>query len=253
MPLWFVLLNAYLISAIPNHTLYICVHDLTHHSSLFNKIMSVLCNVPTGVPSAMGFGRFHAEHHLFFSEREKDADLPFTSESERSVKFKWYKYVFYFFIWGFYALRPLFMKDSKPKLDEKLNLAFILCTNFLIYHYWGGYALIFIFFSGVNSIGAHPAAAHIIAEHYEFIHGLESYDYLGPWNFLNLNVGYHIEHHDFPTCPWYNLPKLRKMAPEYYEYLPHHDSYFQVLKNFLFDENYNLFYRTIRDPVQCPE
>jgi len=37
------------------------------------------------------------------------------------------------------------------------------------------------------------------------------------------------------------------MAPEFYEYLPYHDDYMQVLKTFLFDENYNLYYRTIRD------
>ena len=42
------------------------------------------------------------------------------------------------------------------------------------------------------------------------------------------------------------MPKVRKMAPEYYEYLPYHDDYMQVLKKFLFDENYNLYYRTIR-------
>jgi len=79
--------------------------------------MSVLCNVPTGVPSAMGFGRFHAEHHLFFSDREKDTDLPFPIESQRSVTYKWYKFFFYGLIECFYALRPAFMKDSMPKID----------------------------------------------------------------------------------------------------------------------------------------
>jgi sphingolipid 4-desaturase/C4-monooxygenase len=86
----------------------------------------------------------------------------------------------------------MFMKDSKPKTDENLCFAFIIFTNFLIYYYWGPYALAFILFSGMNSIGPHPAAAHIIAEHYEFIRGQESYDYLGWMNYINMNVGYHI-------------------------------------------------------------
>lgn len=95
MPLWFVLLDAYIVAATLNHTLYICVHDLTHHSSFFNKVLAVLCNVPTGVPSAMGFGRHHADHHLYFGEESKDADLPFRAESQWSVKYRWYKFIFY--------------------------------------------------------------------------------------------------------------------------------------------------------------
>jgi sphingolipid delta-4 desaturase len=39
---------------------------------------------------------------------------------------------------------------------------------------------------------------------------------MGWMNIPNLNMGYHIEHHDFPSIPWYNLPKLRAMAPEFY-------------------------------------
>ncbi len=65
-------------------------------------------------------------------------------------------------------------------------------------------------------------------------------------NIINLDLGYHIEHHDFPTCPWYNLRKLRKAAPEFYENLPYHTSYLKVIYKFLLDSNFNLFNRTHR-------
>ncbi len=97
--------------------------------------------------------------------------------------------------------------------DEFANIVFILTTNYLIYHFWGGGALLFVAISGISSIGPHPAAIHIIAEHYEFIKGQETYDYIGWWNILNLDLGYHLEHHDFPKCPWWNLRKIREIAP----------------------------------------
>lgn len=74
----------------------------------------------------------------------------------------------------------------------------------------------------------HPCAGHVIAEHYEFLNRLETYDYIGIVNFFNLNVGYHTEHHDFPMIPWTRLPLVRKIAPEYYENLPYHTSYVKV-------------------------
>lgn len=68
-------------------------------------------------------------------------------------------------------------------------------------------------------------------------------------NYINLNVGYHTEHHDFPSCPWYNLPKIRATAPEYYEQLPYHTSYIMCLYKFIFDDNIDLNNRTVRFPV----
>ena len=116
----------------------------------------------------------------------------------------------------------------------------------IIYKYWGGGALLYLLLGAYLSIGPHPASMHVIAEHYEFAKGQETYDYFGFWNFFNLNLGYHIEHHDFPTCPWYNLKKIRAAAPEFYEKLPYHTSYAKVAFKFLFDNNFNLFNRTIR-------
>jgi sphingolipid delta-4 desaturase len=213
-----------------------------------NKIMAVLCNIPMTIPSALSFGKYHSDHHNFLGEKNEDPDLPLLWESNMSAKFKWYKYVFYSIIELFYALRPVFMKNPTLTRDEALNYLFIAFTNYAIYHFWGPWALLFFFIAGLSSIGPHPAAIHIIAEHYEFIEGQETYDYIGIWNFFNLDLGYHLEHHDFPNAPWYNLRKIRAIAPEFYEYLPHHTSYWKVLKKFLTDANWNLFYRTIRIP-----
>ena len=142
-----------------------------------------------------------------------DPDLPLPWESKLSYDHPWYKFVFYSIIEVFYAMRPIFMHNPSIRLDEITNYIFIFFMDYLIYYYWGGYALLFTLISGASSIGPHPAAIHIIAEHYEFIKGQETYDYIGWWNIPNLNLGYHLEHHDFPTCPWWNLRKIREIAP----------------------------------------
>lgn len=210
-----------------------------------NKIMAIMCNIPQGVPSALPFGKYHADHHNYLGEEDKDPDLPTVAESKAS-KYIFFKWFFWGFMTLFYAFRPVFTMQRKITKDELMNVIVIACTDYLVYRYWGIYALLYLLGVALFSIGGHPGAIHVLAEHYEIVKGLETYDYIGPWNILNIDLGYHIEHHDFPTAPWWNLRKIRRAAPEFYEHLPTHTSYTKLLFKFLFDKNFTLFNRTIR-------
>jgi sphingolipid delta-4 desaturase len=66
-------------------------------------------------------------------------------------------------------------------------------------------------------------------------------------NSVNLNVGYHNEHHDFPSVPWNKLPKIKQFAGDYYNALGHHTSYTILLFKFLFDRNLSVYSRMARD------
>jgi sphingolipid delta-4 desaturase len=59
-------------------------------------------------------------------------------------------------------------------------------------------------------------------------------------------MGYHNEHHDLPSIPWNNLPKLRAMAPEFYNNLKYHSSWSRLLLQFVFDKRYSLYSRVER-------
>src|SRR5262249_27617532 len=75
----------------------------------------------------------------------------------------------------------------------------------------------------------------------------ETYSYYGRLNLIAFNVGYHNEHHDFPSVPWNKLPHLKKTAPSYYNSLKAHYSWTKLFFRFLFDKNITLFSRTIRN------
>lgn len=59
-------------------------------------------------------------------------------------------------------------------------------------------------------------------------------------------VGYHNEHHDFPSVPWTRLPALRALAPEFYDNLPSHPSWPMIIVNFIRDPNVGIWARVKR-------
>jgi sphingolipid delta-4 desaturase len=103
-----------------NHTLHVLIHDFTHwagHSSIFvNKVMAILCNIPMGFPSAISFGKYHADHHNFLGEKRKDPDLPLDEESYMSKSFI-FKLMFVIAMSLVYAFRPLLFLRKRVIAD----------------------------------------------------------------------------------------------------------------------------------------
>jgi sphingolipid 4-desaturase/C4-monooxygenase len=112
---------------------------------------------------------------------------------------------------------------------------------------WVPQALAYLFLSLFFSIGLHPLGARWIQRHYLVNEGdQETFSYYGSLNAVTFNVGYHNEHHDFPSVPWNRLPQIRAAAPEVYEELSAHTSWTRLLGQFLFDRNISLYSRMIR-------
>lgn len=63
----------------------------------------------------------------------------------------------------------------------------------------------------------------------------ETCSYYGPLNWLTFNVGYHVEHHDFPSIPGSRLHMVSKIAPEFYLNLNYHTSWTYVLWQYITD------------------
>lgn len=65
----------------------------------------------------------------------------------------------------------------------------------------------------------------------------ETCSYYGPLNWVTFNVGYHVEHHDFPSIPGSRLHMLSEIAPEFYLNLNYHTSWAYVLWQYITDPN----------------
>ena len=115
-----------------------------------------------------------------------------------------------------------------------------------IIYFFGIKAFIYLLTSFFFSVGLHPLGARWIQEHYLTFGEQETYSYYGPLNTIAFNVGYHNEHHDFPSVPWNKLPVIRSKASTYYDTLAYHKSWTKLFFRFLFDNNLSLFSRVAR-------
>jgi sphingolipid delta-4 desaturase len=145
------------------------------------------------------------------------------------------------------ALRPLKVKGVKA-LDRWIvaNILVVLVVNILFYLLLGPKALAYLALSTFFALGLHPVGGRWIQEHYETRPGQETYSYYGPLNRTCFNMGYHNEHHDFASIPWNNLPRLKRLAPEYYDSLKSYRSWTAVLLKFIFDPSMSTYSRVVR-------
>ena len=135
-----------------------------------------------------------------------------------------------------HGIRPYIKSPQPANTLEIINFAVQMSFNALVLNVFGMRALVYLTLGTFFGLGFHPLAGHFISEHYLFDKGHRAtYSYYGPLNALLFNVGYHVEHHDFPYIPYTRLPEVRKIAAEFYEDLPCHTSWLRVLWDFIFD------------------
>jgi len=250
---WLIFGAAYLYGAFANHALFVmiheCVHNLLFKSRAANRFAGFFANLPHVMPGYASFEKYHIKHHSFQGIHELDADLPNKWEA---------KLIDNYFIGKLFWLLmfPIFQGTRVSRMKELnlfdgmliLNIVIQIVFNTAVWYFTGWHGLGFLFLSFWFSIGLHPVGARWVQEHYlTFDSEQETYSYYGPLNTVAFNVGYHNEHHDFPSIPWNRLPELKKAAPEYYETLYFHKSWTKLFFRFLFEKEISLFNRIVRN------
>lgn len=254
LPWWGVGVLAYFVGAFFNHALYVFIHEATHNlifkKSLFNRLIAIACDIPLIFPGAMAFRRFHLMHHMKMGEYMQDADLGSELEAKLVGKNPFMKTLWMFFFGVSQALRPMRMKSESIVKDKWILLNLLVEVLFVLSWYWffGLSSVLYLLFSTIFCLGLHPLGGRWIAEHYTEDGKQETFSYYGPINKVMFNIGYHQEHHDFMQISWDKLPKLKRVASEFYDSQYSHHSYSAVLWQFISNRKMTPYSRVIRNP-----
>lgn len=272
---WLLFLMAYFFIGSANHTLSLAVHEIAHGQAfghnhiMLNKLFGMFANLPIGFPVSVSFKKYHLRHHRYQGDDEIDVDIPSRFEA-RFFTNTALKLVWVILQPLFYAIRPLVVDPLPLEKLEVLNTVVQLSFDWFVYNYLGGHVLAVMILGSLLAMGLHPMAGHFISEHYIMFNldkeinekettsltsvtshnGMllipETCSYYGPLNYITFNVGYHVEHHDFPSIPGSRLPLVKKMAPEFYDGLNHHTSWSRVIYQYIMDPNVGPYSRVKR-------
>jgi len=255
-PWWLIVLCSYTIGGVINHSLTLAIHDIGHNTAFgntkpnLNRWFSCWANLPIGVPSAVTFKKYHIDHHRYLggitSEGHLlDTDTPSPWEG-RFFRGRILKAIWMMLNPLFYGLRPMFTSPKPLTKFEFYNICTCVTFDTMIFYLYGFKSLAYLLIGTLLVLGLHPCSGHFIAEHYNFLKNSETYSYYGPLNRIMFNVGYHIEHHDFPYIPGSRYPLLKKMMPEMYVDLPYISSWCNVIYDYIMDPAIGPFSRIHR-------
>lgn len=248
-----VFIAAYVFGAFANHALYVIMHECTHNlvfrNPSYNRALGIFGDFALLVPSAMAFRKYHLLHHQYLGRYDMDPDIVSRAEGRLVGNSAIRKIIWVFFLGVSQALRPLKLKNTQM-LDKWIvaNILVVLGFDLLLFMVMGPKALAYLGLSTLFALGLHPVGGRWIQEHYTDGDGQETHSYYGPLNKLCFNMGYHNEHHDFASIPWNNLPKLKMLAPDYYDGLKSYRSWTAVLFRFIFDGSMSTFSRIVHEP-----
>lgn len=251
LPVWTIALAAYAVGAIGSLALWTllheCAHDLVARDARANRHWGLITSLPLVLPVAESFRKYHLLHHRHPGHAVLDGDVASPWECQLVGNSGWRKALWLLAGPLMQSLRPGRM--TQVRLADRaflINLTVQLAFDLAVIVVLGWQALAYLFLANCFALGLHPLGARWIQEHYVVAPGQETYSYYGPMNRAVFNAGYHVEHHDIARIAWNRLPRLRRMAPEFYDGLYAHRSWTALLLRFLTDPSITLESRIVR-------
>lgn len=192
----------------------------TTHCSIFNRQFryldhvwtSFICNmfgIPIGLYYPHHIGMHHSEDNI------APHDMSSTMDYDRSSKWSHFKYMFRFVSHGSVELPFRLVQTAKYKLAAMSVIGFSIFFSALVYGaivspiaslFVGWLPWVICSFSLMEG----NFKEHIFVDPDDFGNNYKSTCTCinARSNALTFNTGYHVEHHEEPGLPWYQLPEL---------------------------------------------
>lgn len=230
------------------------IHEATHMlvfaKPAYNRLISIFANMVMIMPLSEIFKQHHNAHHRNLGNDSFDVDMPTDLEIEFVGNSSARKALWLMFNMIILPIRSI---TRLPVVFDRFLLTnWLVCMAFGVLTYmYSRSCFLYLILSLLQSQGLHPANTRQVQRH--VFNGNErmrqasdtrapTYSYYGWQNAITLNVGWHIEHHDFPHVPWSRLPQIRHIAGR--QWYPEQQSHVQRgmsnLNNFVFNSNISL-------------
>ena len=182
--------------------------------------MAIVANLAHGAPAAIEFRHQHMLHHKYLGDagdpEGRDTQAPTRKEVDVVGHSALRKLLSFTFGRFFYKARPANAVAARPVVLSATSARASLVDALLVAVRGLPPARLPAPVGAPGLRAARPGRARV-AEHLTVRRGQPTNSYYGPLNRVSFDVGYHVEHHDFPAVPWRRLRRLRAMAREHYD------------------------------------
>jgi sphingolipid delta-4 desaturase len=238
-----VVVGGWVAGALVSHALGVliheCSHDLAFKRPWANKLLGIVANLPLAAPAAIDFRKQHLLHHQHLGEADgRDTQAPTRMEADLVGRGTVAKIISFTFGRFYYPSRPA----NHVPFDRwrTFNFAAVIAVDLALWSGSGPKPLVYLVVAALAGFGPYPTGARRLSEHLALRTSQPTLSYYGVLNALSFNVGYHVEHHDFPQIPWSRARAQRVMAAEHYDQLYAVRSWTALLVRYFFDARYRV-------------
>jgi len=210
------------------------IHEVSHSLVFaylpFNRLLGIFCNMVFLAPVSEVFRQHHNIHHTHLGDVKKDVDVPGERETRAVGNSSLLKTLW--LIFSVFVLPVRSMAKLPVRWSGMMVLNWVACLSFSSTLFiLSKPAFVYMLLGMILSQSMHPANARQVQRHINLyskkeengaggedvpVHErkLNTFSYYGGLNLLTLNVGFHVEHHDFGNIAWSRLPEVRRIAGE---------------------------------------